>query len=104
MKKRFTMKDESFICKVCGKNVFPLGYTARDHCPFCLCSLHVDINPGDREADCGGILRPVSALAGKKGMKIVYKCESCGIVKRNVAANDDDMQKIIELTACPLEE
>ena len=43
--KKFTMKDENFICEVCGSDVKKLGYTARDHCPNCLCSKHVDINP-----------------------------------------------------------
>ena len=57
--KRFTMKDESFNCINCGKCVSPLEYTARDHCPYCLCSLHVDILPGDRNNNCKGILRPI---------------------------------------------
>lgn len=38
--KKFTMKDEKFICENCGKEVFPLGYTARDHCNYCLYSKH----------------------------------------------------------------
>ena len=37
-----------------GKKVEPLGYTSRNHCPFCLWSLHVDENPGDRACECGG--------------------------------------------------
>ena len=52
--KRFTMKDESFVCENCGFNVEKLNYTARDHCPNCLYSKHVDINPGDRENNCQG--------------------------------------------------
>ena len=47
--KKFTMKDEKFICENCGKEVLPLGYTARDHCNYCLYSKHLDIFPGDRE-------------------------------------------------------
>ena len=46
--KRFTMIDEEFICENCGKHVDKLNYTARDHCPYCLFSKHVDINPGDQ--------------------------------------------------------
>ena len=52
--KKFTMIDESFICENCHKKVNPLGYTARDHCPYCLYSKHVDINPGDRKESCHG--------------------------------------------------
>ena len=50
--KRFKMIDENFSCEVCGKNVKKLEVTARDHCPYCLSSKHLDINPGDRSANC----------------------------------------------------
>ena len=77
--KKFTMIDESFECAVCGKKVEKLNYTARDHCNSCLCSKHVDIMPGDRKANCGGILRPIRVENGPKDkLKIVYKCDKCG--------------------------
>lgn len=103
--KRFKKNDEGFICKNCGKEVLPLGYTSRNHCPFCLCSLHVDINPGDRANDCCGILRPIQALPdAKKGFIIIHKCERCGAIVRNKAALDaksqsDDTDLLIKLTA-----
>ena len=102
MEKRFKMIDENFICSVCGKEIEKLGYTARDHCPFCLSSLHLDILPGDRNANCGGVLKPIGIKTGKKGMQIVYKCEKCGETKRNIVANDDNSELIIKLTAEPL--
>ena len=43
------MVNEDFICENCGKDVEKSSYTARDHCPYCLYSKHVDINPGDRK-------------------------------------------------------
>lgn len=48
--------NESFTCKVCGRLVVPdgAGSDHRNHCPYCLSSQHLDIEPGDREADCGG--------------------------------------------------
>jgi hypothetical protein len=64
--KRFIKNDDSFICAHCGKEVLPLGYTSRNHCPFCLWSLHVDVNPGDRANPCGGPLEPVSAVPDPK--------------------------------------
>ena len=103
--KRFTKNDNGFICKNCGKEVLPLGYTSRNHCPFCLCSLHVDINPGDRANDCGGILRPIKTEPDpKKGYIIIHKCDRCGAVVRNKAAHEakvqpDDTSLIIKLTA-----
>ena len=67
-KKRFAKNDAGFVCAHCGKTVLPLGVSSRDHCPFCLWSVHVDINPGDRSNDCGGMMRPVrTGPAGKKG-------------------------------------
>ena len=77
--KRFQKNDSGFICRSCGYEVKPLGVTSRDHCPRCLCSIHIDINPGDRANDCLGLLRPVQVLPDpKKGYVIVYRCEKCG--------------------------
>ena len=53
-KKRFTKNDSGFVCRNCGAEVPPLSYSSRDHCRVCLCSLHVDIDPGDRANGCGG--------------------------------------------------
>ena len=55
----FTVIDEEFICENCGKNVPKLGYSRRNHCPWCLHSKHVDINPGDRAEECHGDLEPI---------------------------------------------
>ena len=56
------MLDEEFVCDNCGKMVNKLNYTARDHCPFCLYSKHVDINPGDRLNKCRGLLKPIDIV------------------------------------------
>lgn len=98
-KSKFIMIDESFICNECGYEVSPLGYTARDHCPKCLCSMHVDINPGDRDCGCHGTLRPIGIESGKKNTyKIIYKCDKCGEIKRNKSAIDDNIDLIISLS------
>ena len=97
---KFVMKDEGFKCVVCGEDVPKLSYTARDHCPKCLCSIHVDNNPGDRLCMCHGILKPIEIMKWKKEQfKIVYKCSKCGMIKKNVNAKDDNMDKIIEIRA-----
>lgn len=101
--KKFKMIDENFVCSVCGKKVEPLGYTARDHCPYCLSSKHLDLNPGDRLSTCHGIMEAIGIENAKKGKyKIVYRCTKCGLVKRNIAALDDNMDLIIKLMANPL--
>ncbi len=95
---KFTMIDEPFTCEVCNYLVKPLEYTARDHCPKCLCSKHVDIFPGDRLCDCHGILRPIGIEKGKKDTyKIVYQCDKCKMIHRNKSAIDDDFEKILEV-------
>ena len=96
--KKFTMKDEEFICENCKKKVDKLNYTARDHCPYCLYSKHVDINPGDRLNECKGLLKPIAIEKFKDTYKIVYKCNKCNQIHKNIIANDDDMNIIIELT------
>jgi hypothetical protein len=103
--KRFTKNDNGFICANCGFEVKPLGYSSRNHCPKCLCSLHVDIMPGDRANSCGGIMDPVRAETdSKKGYIIVHKCRKCGEIKRNRSAHEakdqpDNLSKLIKLTA-----
>lgn len=99
--KQFTKRDEEFICENCGKKVSKLGYTSRDHCPYCLYSKHVDIMPGDREEDCKGLLKPIRVeLDSKKGYVIIYKCEKCGAIRKNKAAEDDNKDLLIKLTVC----
>jgi hypothetical protein len=61
--------------------------------------LHLDVNPGDRAADCGGTLRPVGIKMGKKGIQIRYKCEKCGAEKVNIMADDDNYDKICKLSS-----
>ena len=103
--KRFTKNDDGFTCLNCGREVLPLGSSSRNHCPFCLCSLHVDVNPGDRANPCMGLMKPVSALPDpKKGYIIVHKCQKCGEIRRNKAAYNvkiqpDDIALIIKLTS-----
>lgn len=97
---KFTEIDEEFICHNCNQKVSKLGYSCRNHCPNCLHSKHVDVNPGDRLEECHGDLIPVSVeLNNKKGYVIIFKCSKCGQIRRNKAADDDNMDKIIELTS-----
>ena len=100
MQSRFTKIDEDFLCEHCGNKVKKLGYTCRNHCPKCLHSKHVDVNPGDRAEECHGSLKPVSVeMDSKKGYVIIFKCEKCGAIRRNKSAEDDNMDLIIELSS-----
>ena len=95
MERLFTKKDDEFVCQNCGYNVPKLKYTSRDHCPKCLCSLHIDINPGDRANDCKGLLVPHSCTpSAKKGYVITYKCTKCGKFHNTKSADDDSKEAL----------
>ena len=96
--KQFFKNDNEFICENCGKKVEKLNYTTRDHCPYCLYSKHVDINPGDRANECKGLLKPIGIEKFKDTYKILYRCEKCHQEHKNIIANDDDMDMIIEIS------
>ena len=50
----------------------------------------MDVNPGDRSADCGGMMKPVSFEQKSGGWRILHKCEKCGHKKINRLSKDDD--------------
>lgn len=95
---KFKMIDEQFICEKCNKKVEKLKYTARDHCPSCLYSKHLDVYPGDRESECEGLMEPIGYVVKKKGETILYRCIKCGYTHTNIVAEDDNRSKIIELS------
>lgn len=97
--KIFNMIDNDFFCENCGKHVEKLGYTARDHCPYCLYSKHVDINPGDRKNKCLGLLKPIEIEKFKSTYKIIYQCERCKKKHKNIVAKDDDIDAIISISS-----
>ncbi len=96
--KQFTKLDEEFICENCKQKIEKLNYTTRDHCNHCLYSKHLDINPGDRQNTCKGLLKPIGIEKFKNTYKIIYKCEKCNEIHKNIMANDDNMDLIIELS------
>ena len=72
-------ENRGFVCISCGAAVEPLtNGSYRNHCPVCLCSVHVDLRPGDRANACRGLMRPVALAHGRKGWQIVHRCERCG--------------------------
>ena len=95
MGKRFQKRVESFTCMQCGAEVEGNGYT--NHCPHCLWSRHVDINPGDREAQCGGAMEPVKAILDHGELVIEHRCIKCGFVRRNKSAPEDNKELLYPL-------
>ncbi len=95
MKKLFQRTIENFTCERCGAEVKGNGYT--NHCPQCLWSKHVDVNPGDRAGKCGGMMRPVSVIKSKGEYVLENRCERCGYKKKNKLSSGDDFDAAIAL-------
>lgn len=74
----------------------------RNHCSACLWSRHLDVEPGDRASDCGGLMQPsrIDHRRGK-GLVIIHRCVRCGFVRANRIADDpvqgDDIDAITAL-------
>jgi hypothetical protein len=90
---KFTRVKEDFVCEHCGVEVAGDGYT--NHCPKCLWSKHVDINPGDREADCGGMMEPVAVSKRGEEYVILHRCLKCGHEKNNKVVKSDDYEAVL---------
>ena len=96
---------EGFTCKVCGWKVNPpvYGENHRNHCSNCLSSLHLDNEPGDREADCGGIMDPIGIWVRKNGeWAIIHRCRVCGHLSLNHIAPDDSPVKLLSIAMKPI--
>lgn len=75
------------------------GTKNRNHCPFCLYSLHVDIKTGDRVAQCKGLMKPIAKTLKKDGEEvIVHKCLKCGQLRKNRIAGDDSFEGVKNLS------
>ena len=83
-------ENQGFICQNCNKQVEELtNGSYRNHCPFCLYSLHVDIIPGDRKNTCLGLMKPISVeYNSKKGFQLVHKCLKCQNIQKNKIAEN----------------
>ncbi len=93
--KLFQRKKENFKCDNCGFYVLGDGYT--DHCPKCLYSKHVDINPGDRQGICCGLMKPVGFEIKHGKYLIKYKCLKCGFLHQVKMAKNDDFKILVDL-------
>ncbi len=93
--KQFTKRTENFKCEHCGTEVIGNGYT--NHCPHCLYSKHVDINPGDRASDCGGLMEPIDAEMKNGEYFIIQRCQKCGFIRKNKFGKDDEFDALLQI-------
>jgi DNA-directed RNA polymerase subunit RPC12/RpoP len=97
MSLKFKKKKEDFICENCGAIVKGNGFT--NHCPKCLYSKHVDIFPGDRSQNCGGLMKPISAEESGEKWSLVHKCLKCGKEQKNKISKEDDFGEVVKISA-----
>ncbi|MFA5052866.1 MAG: RNHCP domain-containing protein [Parcubacteria group bacterium] len=105
-------KEEGFICVNCGKQIpfsGSIGTAHRNHCPYCLFSLHLDEEfSGDRASNCKGQMEPIGLTFKHEGsdkykrerkgeLMIIHKCVVCGKISINRLAADDDEVTLISL-------
>ena len=101
--KRWQETAKPFRCAHCKQMILPtdgIGTVHRNHCPFCLWSLHVDTKPGNRASTCHGRMEPVGLTFKHNGfdkygrprtgdVMIVHCCRSCLAININRIAGDD---------------
>ena len=106
-KDKYQTSNDSFICINCGREVSlnAPGTKNRNHCPYCLHSLHVDNKIGDRSSKCLGNMYPVAKFYKPNGEEvIVHKCAKCNFIRYNRIAGDDDFEKVENLKTITIEE
>ena len=91
----FQKRIENFTCTHCGAHVVGTGYT--NHCPRCLWSKHVDVQPGDRSALCGGMMEPIRIEGTVAEYRIIHRCTTCGYESKNRAEAGDDRDALIAI-------
>ena len=95
--KRFQKRNEDFVCGQCGEHVEGNGYT--NHCPKCLWSTHLDINPGDRANQCGGMMQPLRVEGSSPHYRIIHRCVRCAVEKKITVSANDSHKAVVALAA-----
>lgn len=91
----FKRRVEDFVCENCGADVLGTGYT--NHCPCCLWSKHVDVQPGDRSAACGGLMKPIGVEGTVAEYRITHRCRVCAHEAKNKTAKEDNVDALVEI-------
>jgi len=91
----FIKKKEDFTCAVCGEKVVGEGFT--NHCPKCLWSKHVDLDPGDRKSKCKGLMEPIGVEQKKGEWRILHKCKECGFERWNKVGKEDNLKELLKI-------
>lgn len=99
MSETFKRVIEDFDCHHCDEHVIGNGYT--NHCPKCLYSLHVDINPGDRSQECAGLMEPISLAPKESHYVLTHRCLTCGHEQNTRTSDGDNIELFLESLSSP---
>lgn len=91
----FKRTVEDFGCERCGAANTGDGYT--NHCRRCLYSKHVDVDPGDRASDCGGLMAPVDVRIKRNRCVLVHRCDRCGAERPCRTSPGDDLDVVLRV-------
>lgn len=59
------------------------------------------MNPGDRSADCGGMMEP-TAIEGGQEYTVVHRCMKCALVRHNRVSPKDSVEALVKLAGNPI--
>ncbi len=99
------------LCIKCNKEIKNsklIGTMHRNHCPHCLYSIDFDLNPGDRNSKCKGVMVPIGLTFKEEGkdkygnrrqgeLMIIHECKKCKKISINRIAGDDNSDSILQI-------
>ena len=94
-----------FACRRCHRHIGEdaPGTAHRNHCPFCLWSVHLDERPGDRRSPCNGGMEPIAVwVRPDEEWALVHRCGTCRVVRVNRVAGDDNEMALLSIAARPM--
>lgn len=91
----FKKTIENFKCEHCSHENVGSGFT--DHCKKCLWSKHVDVDPGDREATCWGMMKPIESEVKSAKNRIKNKCLKCGFERFAPILTGDNFDEVLAI-------
>ncbi|MCL5411709.1 MAG: RNHCP domain-containing protein [Patescibacteria group bacterium] len=92
--------NQQFNCYHCKREVTPVRYGGhhRNHCPYCLYSLHIDTDRPDRKGNCFGLMKPIGRYSRRTGEYVIaHRCRRCGFERYNRIAGDDNFELVTGL-------
>jgi hypothetical protein len=99
--------EQEFKCIQCNQYVScapsVAGVQNRNHCPACLWSRHLDVDPGDRASDCLSSMEPIAiTVRGDGEWVLIHRCQGCGTLSSNRTAGDDNPLLLVRIAVKPL--